>query len=108
MEYLEHRISTQYKNDIADDRSHHDAVETQPDDYTWDPYQQDLSQYPEIFKIYGENYDRYEKAKAKFENEIPGQQMGEPAVTPRKPADQSPWEKKYDDYMPKYTGEAAN
>lgn len=39
----------------------------------WNPYEQDLSLYPEIYKVYGENFDRFEKAKHYFENEKLGE-----------------------------------
>jgi len=82
------------------------APNGEDDERTWNPYEQDLSKFPEIFKMYGENYKKYEKVKSRFENEVPGEQQGDPAIYPKKPKDQSPWEKKYDDYMPRYKGES--
>ena len=92
---------------ISDPKWRDIKVPENRDERTWNPYEQDLSKFPEIFKMYGENYERYEQVKERFENEKPGEQFGDPAIFPKKPKDQSPWEKKYDDYMPRYRGEAA-
>lgn len=108
MEFLEHRVISQYGHDVTDPRIS-DTIFSQ-DHWTKDynPYHQDMSRYPEIYKMYGENYERYEKVKARFENEDKGAQMEEPAIIPRKPADQSPWEKRYDDNFYKYRGDKFN
>ena len=38
--------------------------QTDPDpNRGWNPYEQDLSLYPEIYKMYGENHERFERAK---------------------------------------------
>ena len=37
----------------------------------WTPYEQDLSNYPEVFRQYQENYKSYDKVKERFENENP-------------------------------------
>lgn len=108
LEFVEHRIVSQYAPDITNPNITHPFIEEDYDEYTWTPYEQDLSSYPEIFKMYGENFEKYQKVKARFDNEKPGEQPAEAPSTPRKPKDQSPWEKKYDDYMPKYTGESFN
>lgn len=102
MEYMENRVSSQYNMDALNPNFYSPLTAPDSDERTWDPYEQDLSRYPEIFKMYGENYDRYEKVKKKFENEEKGKPFGEPAVTPKKSNDQSPWEKKYFDHMPGY------
>jgi hypothetical protein len=73
----------------------------------WTPYEQDLSNYPEVFRQYQENYEAYDKVKAKFENEDPMQEMTEDPFKKRLPKDMSPWEKKYEDIMPRYTGTSA-
>ncbi len=80
--------------------------EENTDERTWSPYEQDLSRFPEIFKMYGENFERYEQAKKRFDTEKKGEQFDEHPIHPKKPKDQSPWEKKYDDYMPRYRGES--
>ncbi|CAI2373490.1 unnamed protein product [Moneuplotes crassus] len=90
---------------ISDPRVPNISIEPDQGDRTWSPYEQDLSRFPEIFKMYGENFDRYEQVKKRFETEQPGEQMGEHPINPQKPTDQSPWEKRYDDYMPRHKGQ---
>jgi len=107
MEHIEHRISSQYNLD-ATDKVYDELLQENVDEYTWNPYEQDLTKYPEIFKMYGENYERYQKVKARFDNEKHGEQFAKAPIEPEKPKDQSPWQKKYDDYLPKYTGEYFN
>ena len=63
-----------------------------------------MTHYPEVFKQYQENYKAYETAKKKFEDEDELEEAGESPFTRKLPRDMSPWEKKYDDYMPKFTG----
>lgn len=46
----------------------------------------------------------WDKAKKKFDTEDPYEEQGDTAFKKKVPKDQSPWEKKYDDYMPRYTG----
>lgn len=70
----------------------------------WNPYEQDLSLYPELFKIYGENMDRFERAKRKFETEELGKNASDGPLKRRAPNVMDPWTKKYDDFMPRYTG----
>lgn len=70
----------------------------------WTPYEQDLSQYPEVFKKYQENYAKYDKVKERFEKEDPLEDNGEGPFVRRLPKDMSPWEKKYDTLLPRYTG----
>ena len=84
------------------------AIELEPGEFSknYNPYEQDLSRFPEIFKMYGENYEKYDKVRERFANEKPGKQVEDPPIIPKKPKDQSPWEKKYDDYMPRYRGES--
>ena len=103
MEYIEHRIYHDYVGsvdfDLKDPNHEPDSFDKQ-----WVPYEQDLTHYPEVFKMYQENYGRYEKVKKRFENEEPLQEQGESPFTRKMPKDMSPWEKRYDDLMPKYTG----
>jgi len=63
-----------------------------------------LTQYPEVFKKYQENYEKYDKVKARFEAENPLEEPGESAFAKKIPKDMSPWESKYDLHMPRYTG----
>lgn len=108
MEYLENRVFSRYAPDISHFNSPDTVTEENQDEQTWNPFEQDLSNYPEIFKMYGENYERYQQVKDQFDNEAPGQQHGEPSIIPKMPKDQTPWTNKYDEYMPKYTGESFN
>lgn len=103
-EHLEHRIMSDYNfgldKDVIDPR-----LFPENDQKGWNPYEQDLSLYPEIFKVYGENFNRYEKSKEFFENEPLGQPSTDPGANKfRWPKDTQPWTKKYDDFMPKYQG----
>jgi hypothetical protein len=43
----------------------------------------------------------------KFANENPMEENGEDHFTRKLPKDMSPWEKKYEDIMPRYTGTSA-
>lgn len=74
----------------------------------WNPYEQDLSLYPEIYKMYGENFDRFERAKKKFEDEKPGEQQAEPPTARNYPTNTDPWTKRYDDFMPRFNGGQSN
>ena len=76
-------------------------------DRNWVPYEQDLSQYPEVFKKYQENYAAYDKVKERFEEEDLWEEQGEAAYARKLPKDMSPWEAKYDIMMPRYTGTSA-
>ena len=61
MELIEHRVQGFYYGGLEfDNIDNHKPYE---DNEGWNPYEQDLSLYPEIFKMYGENFDRYERAK---------------------------------------------
>lgn len=105
MEVLEHRIPTPYNQDQLEFDLENPFTKEDSQDNTYNPYYNDLSKYPEIFQMYGENYDKYQKVKERFDNEPAGEAPGEHALTKDKPKDLSPWEKKYDDAQPKYTGE---
>ncbi len=70
----------------------------------WTPYEQDLTNYPEVFRQYQENYKAYDRVTERFENEDRMEEQGEEPFTRKLPKDMSPWEKKYDDLMPRYTG----
>ena len=85
-----------------------EEIDLEPDAFkrSYNPYEQDLSRFPEIYQMYGENFEKYQKVKERFANEKPGGKFGEAPIIPKKPKDQSPWEKKYDDYMPRYRGES--
>lgn len=63
-----------------------------------------MSLYPELYKMYGENFDRYERAKRKFETEPMGEPCEEGPLKFRQTKNMDPWTKKYDDFMPRFTG----
>jgi hypothetical protein len=63
-----------------------------------------MTHYPEVFKMYQENYAKYDKVEKRIRGEDPFEEEGESPFTRKLPKDLSPWEKKYDDLMPKYTG----
>lgn len=102
-EYIEQRIYQDYVQSID---FHRNGEEIQEDALSkgWAPYEQDLSQYPEVFKKYQENYSKYDKVKERFENEDPYEDRAESPFKRRLPKDMSPWEKKYDTMMPRFTG----
>lgn len=101
-EYIEHRALSQYSPDVGGDKNLFDEkFQEDEDERTWNPYEQDLSKFPEILKMYGENYERYEQVKARFENEKPGEQHASHPIDPIFPTSQDAWEKKYDDYRVK-------
>ena len=102
-EYIEHRIYHDYvaSADFDMQDPNHAPGEMRK---TWTPYEQDLSHYPEIFHKYQENYAKYDELKVKTEAENPLEEQGDEIFTREIPRDMSPWEKKYDDLMPRYTG----
>lgn len=99
MEYIEHRALSQYKMDTIDQEVADPALKEDHEDVTWNPYEQDLSKFPEIFKMYGENREKYERVKQKFDTEKKGQQQGQHPMEPQQPRDFSPWSKKYNEMM---------
>lgn len=103
LEYIEHRVYHDYVGtvdfDLKDMNHNENSI-----DRSWVPYEQDLTQYPEVFKKYQENYDKYDKVKARFESEDPLDEPADSAFAKRIPKDMSPWETKYDLNMPRYTG----
>ena len=66
-----------------------------------------MSQYPEVFKKYQENYEKYDKVKERFATEDPRAEQGPSPFEKKMPKDMSPWEKKFDTTMPRYTGTSA-
>lgn len=60
--WIEHRVYHDYVGTvdygITDPSTAEDSVNR-----SWEPYEQDLSQYPEVFKKYQENYAKYDKVK---------------------------------------------
>ena len=102
MEHLEFRIEANHYFGTEFDSQ--DLEQEDDADRGWNPYEQDLSNYPEIFKMYGENFDRYERAKKKFSEEDPKEWSSEDAHSKRIPKNLDAWEKKYDDFMPRFRG----
>lgn len=70
LEYIEHRVYHDYVGTVDFDLHDPNHKENHMG-RSWTPYEQDLSQYPEVFKKYQENYERYDKVKERFENEDP-------------------------------------
>lgn len=102
-EYIEHRIYHDYVGSA--DFDHDDANHAAGERYkTWTPYEQDLSNYPEVFHKYQENYAKYDELKEKTANENILEEQGDEIFSREIPRDMSPWEKKFDDLMPRYTG----
>ena len=103
LDYIEHRVYHDYVGTV--DYDIRDPAHTEgSQDKAWLPYEQDMTHYPEVFKQYQENYARFDQVKQRFENEPAFVEQGESPFTRRMPKDMSPWEKRYDDVMPKYTG----
>lgn len=102
-EYIEHRIYHDYVASVdfdLDDPNHAPGERHK----TWTPYEQDMSNYPEVFQKYQENYQKYDDIKAATAAENPLEEQGDEPLKRELPRDMSPWEKKYDDLMPRYTG----
>lgn len=60
-------------------------------------YQADMSNYPDVFKIYGENYDKYETMKRKFESEPVAKDVRDPDMnTLKRPGSLRAWVSKWD------------
>lgn len=102
-ELIEHRIYHDYVGSADFDM--HDPAMAE-DSYTkkYTPYEQDMSNYPEVFRNYQENYSAYDEVKERFRTENKLEEQGPDPFTKVLPKDMSPWEKKYDDLMPRYTG----
>lgn len=102
-EYLEHRCYNETTSGIE-----YDVILEQHKEgslhKSWTPYEQDMSYYPEVFKKYAENHEAWDKAKKKFDTEDPLEEQADHAFKRKVPKNQDPWEKKYDDFMPRYTG----
>jgi hypothetical protein len=101
-EYLEHRTWGDYDKGV--DKQMIRSMEAEYHQRGWNPYEQDLTHYPELYKMYGENFERYEKAKRRFETEPMGEETAPGPLTKRMPRNLDPWTKKYDDFMPRFTG----
>jgi carbonic anhydrase/acetyltransferase-like protein (isoleucine patch superfamily) len=97
-EYIEHRVMTQYKMDVDDYDFEYAPLQEDYDEKTYNPYHQDFSRYPEIFKMYGENYDQYQKVKERFDTEKAGGQPGPHASETDAPKDQTPWKTRYNNF----------
>jgi len=68
-------------------------------------YEQDMTNYPDVFKKYNQNYERAEDLRKKFESEVPGESPGWPdhTVPPQRPGAMRAWVSKWDpDYNVKF------
>jgi len=61
-------------------------------------YEMDMTNYPDAFKIYSENYEKYDNLRKKFENEVPGESPGWPNnyEAPKRPGAMRAWVSKWD------------
>lgn len=70
-----------------------------PEEQYWkkhyDPYEQDLYNFPDSFKIYGENYGKYEEIKKYFEENPEAEVRTINRDLKKKPTDESPWTRKF-------------
>ena len=65
----------------------------------WDlHYEQDMTNYPDSLKVYGENYKRAEEVRQRFENEVPGESPEWPNqyTPPQRPGAMRAWLSKWD------------
>lgn len=106
LEYIEHRVYHDYMSTVDYDFEapiyQHGSF-----DKSCAPYEQDLSQYPEVFKKYQENYELYDKVKTRFETEDPFAEQADNKTAKKLPRDMAPWESKFDTMLPRYTGTTA-
>jgi len=83
--YIEHRVL--YKQP------------SKPEEQYWkkhyDPYEQDVYNFPDSFKAYGENYGKYEEIKKYFEENPDAQPQNFDRTVKKKPSDESPWTRKF-------------
>jgi hypothetical protein len=103
LEYVEHRVYHDYVSTVEYDFES-PIHEENSFDRNWVPYEQDLSQYPEVFKKYQENYALYDKVRERFDNEDPMAEQGPGKFERTLPKDMAPWETKFDTMLPRYTG----
>jgi hypothetical protein len=101
-EHIEHRISSDWYFGPQFEHIQNDVLDKNQQG-GWNPYEQDLSLYPEIYKMYGENHERYERAKKKFEDED-FSQADDPYLKRRYPKNMDAFDKRYDDFMPRFSG----
>ena len=103
LEYIEHRVYHDYVGTVdyeIKDPNHSENSLTR----SWQPYEQDLSQYPEVFKKYQENYQKYNDIKTRFENEDLMEEQADGMFKRRHPKNMAPWETKFDTLLPRYKG----
>ena len=74
MEYIEHRVYHDYVDGLDYEKEDPD-YQAGSENRSWSPYEQDLSQYPEVFKKYQENYAQYDKVKERFPHISYGQDI---------------------------------
>lgn len=106
MELIEQRIYHDYVSSIDHDK-HNPQFENNAENKSWNPYEQDLTHYPEVFKKYQENYKKYDEVKERFETEDVLAEQGDDPFKKKLPKDMRPWEMKYNNVLPRYTGTSA-
>lgn len=107
MEYIENRVYHDYVSKIDFEHIQNPQFGEDSFNRNWAPYEQDLSQYPEVLRKYQENYKLHDDIKAKMENEDVLEDADPGMFQRRLPKDRRPWEQKYDTVMPRYTGTSA-
>lgn len=65
-DYIEHRVYHDYVGTVDYDMNDPNHAEGSFDK-AWIPYEQEMTHYPEVFKMYSENYDKFDKVKKRFE-----------------------------------------
>ena len=59
-------------------------------------YEMDMSNYPDVFKIQGENFKKYDDLRKRFENEIPGETVFTDSNIPKRAGAMRAWINKWD------------
>ena len=69
------------------------------------PYEHDFSVYPEVFHKYGDNFAKYEKYNENAKNKPAREDLPDNMeMKSDEVIDKSPWEKRINDVLPRYTG----
>lgn len=61
----------------------------------YDPYEQDLFHFPDAFKVFGQNYEKYDELKKHFDSNPDAVASDPTDKTFKEPKDNSPWERKF-------------
>lgn len=104
-DYIENRIYHDYIGTIEHNMRDPNHAAGEGPNKTYTPYEQDMSHYPEVFKKhFQENYADYDDVKKRFDDEDEMEEAGPDMFERQTPADMTPWDKKYNDVLPRYTG----